>query len=146
MLEFVRMTSLALAAILSASVAAQSTVGEVLDAGGKKLNKDELVKLIAGANVSGQTQGGGQFQTEYKADGTFTGTMQSQQMKGVARFGTWTVDDAGSFCTEITSSRGASGARQDKSCGYYYKIGDKYFVGFDSEDRGTRVLERAVKK
>jgi hypothetical protein len=145
MLKLAHVTAMALAAGLSATAAAQATVGEVLDAGGKKLAKDELMKLIAGATVSGQTQSGGQFQTEYKSDGTFTGTLQNQQMKGVARFGTWTIDDAGSFCTD-TNSRSTYGARQDKSCGYFYKVGEKYFVALDSDERGTRVLERVIKK
>jgi hypothetical protein len=147
MLKRTLMTSLALAATISAGAIAQTTVGEVLDGGGKKLTKDEMVKLVSGANVSGPTAGGGQFQSDYKADGTFTGTMQTANMKGGARFGTWNVNDAGALCTDITTTIvTSSGARQDKSCGYYYRLGDKYFVALESDERGTRVLERTVKR
>jgi len=130
---------------MSATAAAQATVGEVLDAGGKKLAKVELVKLIAGATVSGQTQGDGQIQLDIKADGTFTGMMtQNQEMTGNSgRFGTWTVDDAGLFCTDNTAYiNGAS----SKNCVYYYVLGDKYFISFDTDDRGARVFERFIKK
>ena len=120
------------------------TVGEILDAGGKILTKDELTKLIAGATVSGATPGGGQFQTDYKADGTFSGTLQTQQGKGRGRFATWTIDDRGLFCSEATIV--GYGSSEGKSCAYLLTLAGKYFVAFDSNERGTHVLERTIKK
>jgi len=138
---------LAFAAAISTSAVAQTTVGEVLDAGGKKLTKEEVVTLVAGANVSGPTTGGGQFQSDYKADGTLTGTMQTTNMKGGARFGKWTVEDTGMLCTEITTTIvKSSGAREDKTCAYWFRLSDKYFVALDSDARETHVLERTVKR
>jgi Obg family GTPase CgtA-like protein len=70
-------------------------MGEVLDAGGKKLTKEQILAAIVGANISGPTQSGGIMQVDYKSDGTFTGSQQAASGKDRGRFGTWAVDDSG---------------------------------------------------
>ena len=132
--------------VLSSTTAlAQTTMGEVFDAGGKKLTKEEILAAVAGANISGPTQGGGSMQADYKSDGTFSGSQQTTAGKGRGRFGTWTVDDSGMYCTEITITGGGS-TQPEKSCGYFLKLGDQYFVAVGSDDRGARVLSRIIKK
>ena len=32
------------------------------------------------------------------------------------------------------------------SCGFYYKLGSKYFAAVEGGERGTRVLERTISK
>jgi hypothetical protein len=128
----------------STTALAQNTLGEVLDAGGKKLTKEEILAAVAGANISGPTQGGGSMQADYKSDGTFSGSQQTTAGKGRGRFGTWTVDDSGMYCTEITIAGAIT--QPDKSCGYLFKLGDQYFVAVGSDDRGARVLPRTIKK
>jgi hypothetical protein len=118
--------------------------GEILDAGGKVLSKDAATKLVAAATVSGATPGGGQFQSDYKADGTFTGTLQTAQGKGRGRLGTWTIDDHGLFCSETTTV--GYGSSESKDCACVLTLAGKYFVAFDSNERGTRVLERNIKR
>jgi hypothetical protein len=128
----------------STTALAQNTLGEVLDAGGKKLTKEEIVAAVAGANISGPTQAGGSMQADYKSDGTFSGSQQTTAGKGRGRFGTWTVDDSGMYCTEITVTGAIT--QSDKSCGYLFKLGDQYFIAVGSDDRGARVLARTIKK
>ena len=123
---------------------AQNTLGEVLDAGGKKLTKKEILAVVAGASVSGPTQAGGSMQAEYKSDGTFSGSDQTAGGKGRGRFGTWKVDDSGMYCTEVTITGGRP--EPSKSCGYLFKLGDQYFVSVESDDRGARVMARTIKK
>jgi hypothetical protein len=78
-----------LAGLSNAIAVAQNSVGEVLDAGGKKLTKDEFVAAIVGSNITGPTQVGGRVQVNYKADGTFSGNVTSPQGKNGGRYGTW---------------------------------------------------------
>ena len=133
-----------LAGLSNATAVAQNSVGEVLDAGGKKLTKDEFVAAIVGSNITGPTQVGGQVQVNYKADGTFSGNVTSPQGKNGGRYGTWTIDDSGKLCTDATTS--VYGTRQDQGCAFLFKLGDQYFVAIDSDDRGARVLQRTIKK
>jgi hypothetical protein len=128
----------------STTALAQNTVGEVLDAGGKKLTKDEFVAAIVDSNISGPTQGGGQVQVNYKADGTFAGNVQSAQGKNGGRYGTWTIDVSGKLCTDATTS--VYGTRQNQGCAFLFKLGDRYFVAVDTDTRDTRVLPRAINK
>ena len=128
----------------STTALAQTTLGEVLDAGGKKLTKEEILAAVAGANISGPTQGGGTMQADYKSDGTFSGSQQTTAGKGRGRFGTWTVDDSGLYCTEITISGAIT--QPDKSCGYLQAWGSILCRRRRSDDRGARVLPRTIKK
>jgi hypothetical protein len=131
------------AGLNSTTVLAQNTVGELLDAGGKKLSKDEVVAAIVGGNSSGPTRTGGQAQLNYKADGTFAGTIQSSQGKNGGMFGTWTVDDSGQACVEYTIT--IFGSQQGKSCAFFFRQADQYYVG-DTDDRGSLLLRRTIKK
>lgn len=133
-----------LAGLTSTTALAQNTVGEVLDAGGKKLSKVELVPLLVGSNVSGPTQGGGEMQVDYKADGTLGGNVHTADGKNASRYGTWTVDDSGMFCVVLTTSGRINS--EMKSCGFVFSVGNQYFASLDTDDRGARVLSRTIKK
>jgi len=84
------------------------------------------------------------MQADYKSDGTFSGNQQTAAGKGRGRFGTWTVDDSGMYCTDITITVAIT--QPDKSCGYLFKLRDQYFFAIGSDDRGARVLPRTIKK
>ena len=136
----------AFAGLSSATASAQSTIGEVLDAGGKKLTKDEVVAAIVGGNVSGPTQSGGDLQIDFKADGTLAGNLVAAQgtRRNGGMYGKWTIDDSGKLCTDLTTSR--NGTKQVQNCSFLFKVRDQYFVAFDNDDRATRVLPRTIKK
>ena len=133
-----------LVGLTSTTALAQNTVGEVLDAGGKKLSKAELVPVLVGGNISGPTQGGRQMQVDYKADGTLAGNVQTANYKNAGRYGTWTVDDSGMLCVVLTTSGRVNS--EAKSCGFFFNVGNQYFVSVDTGDRGARVLPRTIKK
>jgi hypothetical protein len=126
----------------STTALAQNTVGEMLDAGGKKLSKEEVVAAMVGANISGPTMTGGQLQLDYKADGTFAGNIQEPQGGNGGMFGTWTVDDSGLLCAQYTITMGN---QQGKSCVLFFRQADQYYVAF-TDDRGARLLKRTIKK
>jgi hypothetical protein len=123
---------------------AQNTLGELKAAGATKLDAAQAKTLISGSNFSGPTQGGGTMSVDYKADGTYSGTFTTRNGKGGGRFGKWTLDDSGKFCTEgVNQSYGATAAG---SCAYLFKLGDEYFVVFNSDaDAAAQALKRTIK-
>jgi len=138
-------TTSLLAGLISLPAWGQATVGEVLDAGGKALSKEEVMALLPGANTSGPTAGGGQMSRNFKGDGTFTGNVGTQMGKNAPQTGQWKVDDNGSVCvTSNTQFRETSAT--NTSCGFFYKLGSKYFAAVEGGERGSRVLERTVSK
>jgi uncharacterized protein (DUF2147 family) len=127
---------------------AQSNVGDLLDAGAAKLSKADILAMIIGANISGPTQTGGINQTDYKSDGTYTGTYQGSPGAGRGQsggyFGKWTLDDGGKLCTE---GYAGPGAKAVSNCVFFFRLGDQLYVALNSDsDRSTVVLKRAVKR
>ena len=62
------------AGLASANALAQANLGELLDMGAKKLSKEELVALLSGANMSGETRDGAVYDVTYKPNGTYSGS------------------------------------------------------------------------
>ena len=52
--------------------------GELLDAGGKALTKDEVNSTVGGGSVAGPTAAGGEAQVEFNANGTMSGWVTNQ--------------------------------------------------------------------
>lgn len=128
--------------LVSTTAFAQTTLGDLLDAGGKKLSKEGLQAALSGARVSGKTAtGAATVESDFKADGTYSGTATSTQ--GASGYvGTWSVDDSGKLCVEFTRTRGG----RDKQCGYYFAIADRYYVSESDSERGSPLIERTIKK
>ena len=132
-------------ALASAPALAQTNLGELLDAGGKKLSKQEVEAALSGAALSGDMPSGATFQTDYKSDGTYSGAFTSPQNKrNGTTFGKWTVDDAGKVCTDGTIRLYEN--QPQKICAFYFKSGDQYFVSTSDSDRGAGIMKRTIKK
>jgi hypothetical protein len=135
-LVFIGLTSLAVA---------QNSLGELFDMGGKKLSKQEAVAALSGANLSGETRDGAEFQSDYKMDGTYAGSFASPQTKrNGTTFGTWTVDDTGKVCIDGTIR--VREVTPQKGCVYYFKNGDQYYISTSDSDRSASVSKRTIKK
>ncbi len=131
--------------LTSASAVAQNNLGELLDMGGKKLSKEELTSTLSGANVSGETREGSSFQSDYKADGSYAGSFVSPQNKrNGTTYGKWTVADNGNVCLDGTIR--LYEVQPQKSCVFYFKTGDQYYVSPSGSDRGASVSKRTIKK
>jgi hypothetical protein len=103
-----------------------STVGNVLDQGGKKLTKDEATALVTGKVVSG-VQGGDfkdvTFTNTYAADGTVMGNAWRSGKWFSKIKGKWWIDQSGQFCQDLLNDR------QEKiaSCQALYVVGASYY-------------------
>ncbi|MEP6998077.1 MAG: hypothetical protein ABI900_10520 [Betaproteobacteria bacterium] len=140
-------TALVLGISCSGVAFAQEKLGELLDAGGKKLSKDELVATMSGANVSYSTPTGGKASLDFKADGSVSGSISGGGTRNYpgTTYGTWVVDDAGRLCQERKTRIGDYSA-VDKPCGFVFlSAGQYYFSGSDS-DRNSRLAQRVIKK
>ena len=129
--------------VWSAAALAQNTLGELLDAGGKKMSKAEIMNAVSGAQVSGPTTAGGTSSYDFKADGSYSGNGQGSRGKAWGLIGTWTVDDSGKVCTEYTLS-GAGG--KDTYCYFYFVASNEYYWSESDSDRGSRIVKRTIKK
>ena len=127
----------------TANVAAQNTLGELLDAGAKKLSKEEIQSTFNGTHSTGKTATGASGEFEFKADGTYHGVVQTPQ-GNAGIMGTWTAAAGDKLCVEWTPvGRGAS---KGGGCGFYYVLAGDYYLSESDSDRSVRVLKRTLKK
>lgn len=126
----------------SQAVLAQANLGELLEQGGRRLDKAEVQALLVGATLSGPTTTGGDIRLEVKADGSLSGNIRSVRSVGVT--GTWKLEDDARFCTDLTSA----GPRptQLTSCNHYYRRGTDFFVADAASTSETPVRPRQVSR
>ena len=130
--------------IASAGAGAQNTLGELLDAGGKKLSKEEVQKAVTGARTFGKTASGANGEFEFKADGTYSGVVQSASGGAAGVMGKWAAADGGKLCIEWTPV--GRGTNKGSGCGYYYSLSGDYYLSESDSDRSVQVLKRTVRK
>jgi len=133
----------ALAVVVSSSAAAQSTLGELLDMGAKQIPQAELVSLLSGLTMSGESfnNQGGTIRFDYKADGTVSGHLRTADGREFPSSGTWKVDDSGKFCRDMTRPNGSKWG----DCRYFYRLGEGYFAA-ETNERGTKIEKRIFEK
>lgn len=133
----------ALAVVVSTSATAQSNLGELLDMGAKQIPQAELVSLLSGLTMSGESfnNQGGTIRFDYKGDGTVSGRLRTADGREFPSSGTWKVDDSGKFCRDMTRANGSKWG----DCRYFYRLGDGYFAA-ETNERGTKIEKRIFEK
>ena len=129
--------------------AAQSNLGELLDAGAKQLSivefKQEVVqRVIVGPTPSGQ----GNLELMYANNGEIQGLGIYPPTFGSPQpiRGEWTTDDNGSVCTSMQIGGAAPILALPRRCQFWFKYGEQYFFSDSDSDRHARVIRRDVKK
>jgi hypothetical protein len=122
-----------------------ATVGEILDRGGQRLTKEEVIKLVTGATVSGISMTNyPDYKTEYtyKSDGSMGGSSSRIAGRGFNTVnGRWSVNDDGQLCTDRATSSG----RSDVYCDHYFSLGGKYYAS-RTADKAALGVEREIKR
>jgi hypothetical protein len=122
-----------------------ATVGEILDNGGKKLAKEEVVKLVTGATISGISMTNyPNYRNEYtyKGDGSMSGGALRISGPGFTSVsGKWSVNEDGQLCTDRSTSSG----RSDVYCDHYFSLDGKYYASREA-DKPALVVEREIKR
>ena len=130
---------------------AQNNLGELLDAGAKKISGDEFKQEVAQHTLVGSTTAaGGRMELMYANSGVIQGRAEALGASAAGGAGAsaiapidgvWNIDDSGKVCTSIVLGRTFLPFR----CQYWFKYKDEYFIA-DSEERSAKVLRRTVKQ
>jgi hypothetical protein len=132
---------------------AQSNLGELLDAGAKKLSGEEFKQELVQRVIVGPTASGGTHEVIYTTTGMVqgTGSYAALNLSVAPISGDWTLDDNGRICTSmrIGTGGGASpglGTTLPPRCQFWFKYADQYFLSDSDSDRRARVLRRTIKQ
>jgi hypothetical protein len=117
---------------------AQSTVGELLDKGGKKLVKADYDAMTPFRVKYVWPQGGGEGDLLYSADGTLSGSeYQYSSRRESPATGTWTAGDDGKWCMKKHMTTWNS--RTDR-CWFTWQLGNDFY-GSAEEGRGAPIAK-----
>jgi hypothetical protein len=137
-----RITFAAFLALSCTGTLAQSTLGELIDAGFRKMTKDDFAATVIGAKVSSYDAAGTLILADYKADGTFSGAWYQQGggLQGVYS-GTWTIDESGKECWKSKNLWWNT-----EGCRFWFRNGDQIYSTSSETERDSRIFKRTVKR
>ena len=135
----------------------QSNLGELLDAGAKRLSAEEFRQEVVQRTIQGPTLTGGAMEIMYVTNGSVQGSgtspdAVSAQSRWAQLDGTWTTDAHERVCTSMRIGGAAGGygsilgTALPLRCQFWFKLGDRYFFSDSDTDRRARVLSRTVVK
>ncbi len=132
---------LTLCVALVANAQQAMTLGDMLDRGGRKLDKTELRQLVSGATMSGAQTGNTDttFQNIYSASGSVSGDAWRKGTWFTKVSGTWTINEAGELCQDLVNSQNS----RFGGCQSYYVLGSTYYTS-GSDARSQPVNERKI--
>lgn len=131
--------------LLAPMALAQGNLGELVDAGARRMSIEEFRQELVQRVVVGPTASGGNLEIMYAANGSIQGRGTSEKFRGVplADFqGEWKPDDSGRVCSSIGMRR----AQNPLHCQFWFKHGEIYFVSDSATDRSSLVLARTMKQ
>ena len=130
---------------------AQNNLGELLDAGAKKISPDEFREDVVQRTIVGSTSSGVRMELMYASTGVIQGRSDINPSTGGGTGGmnvispidgVWTVDDSGRICASIVIGRTFLPFR----CEYWFKYKDDYFLALSDSDPKAKLLRRTVKQ
>ena len=144
--------SLCAALLWAAHAAAQSTLGELLDAGATKLSPEVFKEEVVQRMITGPTGSGGTVEVMYAKSGVIAGrgqapAFQQSPILGSTIGGEWKINEEGKICASMRILQAAAGpAEFPHRCQYWYKLGEQYYLSESDSDRHARVLRRTLKQ
>jgi hypothetical protein len=142
--------ALVVAAVIAPSGAiAQTTVGDILDDGAKRLSGEDFRQEVLQRPLQATLDPSITAEIVYTAKGSVEGAGSA----GRARFGAewsvdvrggWTIDGDEKICTRIVLDGPTIRANYPPRCQYWFRHRDRFYVS-PSKDRHARVLPRTPK-
>ena len=133
-----------LVALCTGAANAQSTLGEILDQGAKKITKEEWVAMLPVTTSGVWPSGTGEAALTFKPDGTISGNARHYPSGSTSSaYGTWTVDDTGKVCID---ERFSSWPNTHQECSIRYRLGDQHFRIVSDPDRSAKVIKTSLSK
>jgi hypothetical protein len=132
---------------------AQNNLGELLDAGAKRLSAEEFRQEVTQHSLEGVIPSGGRMEVMYASSGViqgrtggpntgYTGNPIIQGNVWAPIDGVWNIDDSGRTCTSMVIGRTILPFR----CQFWFKYKEDYFIADSDSDRNVRVFRRTVKQ
>jgi len=130
---------------------AQNTLGELLDAGAKKLSPEEFRQDVVQRTLVGPTSSGSLVELMYAPSGVIQGRAEANAAGTSMGAGTnilfsldgaWNIDDRGRVCTSMVVQRVILPFR----CQNWFKLKNDYFIADSDSDPKAKVLRRTVKQ
>jgi hypothetical protein len=129
-------------ALASAAAAAQTSVGELLDGGAKRLSTEEFSQDVVQRPLNGPLVTGVNATFVYAPGGSLQGRGGGPAGFGaewdVSIRGSWRFGDDGRVCTAVVLDGATIRANYPHRCQLWFRLGDRLFVA-DSADRAARV-------
>jgi hypothetical protein len=122
---------------------AQSNLGELLDAGGRRLTVDEFKAELVQRLIVGQTAGGDNLEILYGRTGEIAGGALLPNYGLMTIFGEWTTDDNGRICTSMQFARASRETL--RRCEFWFKYKEQDFLSVSDSDRRARLVRRTIK-
>ena len=132
--------------------AAQTNLGQLLDAGGKLLSLEEFRQELVQRVLVGPTPTGGSLEVVYTSGGTIQG---KGTVPGGTGFlynnspydGNWTGGENQTVCAtmNIRPAGGGGSVTLPRRCQFWFRIGERYYVSDSDTDRSAKVLVRTIK-
>lgn len=114
---------------------AQSTLGELIDLGARKITPAQA-QALGPLGITRQGADSNVFMTLHP-DGTVVGSVDNRQGHGSSpAHGTWTMDANGKRCVDVALP--AFGMTWNQ-CGYTWQLGHQLFAAPSDTDRNARV-------
>ncbi len=133
-----------LASSLSFSSLAQSTVGELLDKGGKQWQKADYEGMFPARLQYRWPNGQGEGDLVFTADGQLSGSEYHYASRSESpATGTWKVEDDGKFCAPKEMKAWRS---RTNLCWYSFRLGDEQFMSLTTERDAKLLKIKALSK
>ena len=120
----------------------QTTVGQLLDQGARKLSSEEVKVLLTGATAYADRGRGVVSKTTFNPDGSASASLQTMDSRVGGR-GTWKMEGDGKYCVSL---QWTSVYPPYAGCLYNFKLGEKYFVSESDSERNASAGERTYSR
>ena len=119
---------------------AQTNLGELLDAGGKRVTGNDFRQDLVGRPIVGPAATGSTLEVVYLDSGQILGVGSNTMMQGRfaphANFdvrGSWKIDDPDRICASMS----VGGVVLPARCQYWYRYDHQYFLSDSDSDRSA---------
>jgi hypothetical protein len=136
----------------SAVATVPNDLGQLLDAGGRKLSVAEFKRDVVQRPLVGPSSLGGEFEIVYlingsvQATGTGAGYAQPLSMSLVTWDGEWKPDEFERICVEMRSAPYGRAKVVPRQCQLWFKLGESYYIADSDSDRRAKIWRRTIKR
>lgn len=121
---------------------AQENLGDLLDAGAKRLGAAEMQSMLVGANVTGPGMKNTSTDINFLPDGTVKGYIYGGG-RGMPITGTYRITDDGKLCVHYEFK--AVFPPYD-ACVNYFSLNSTLYLTYSDTDRNSEIMKRTVKR